>query len=200
VDVGTLISLVLGALLATLGGIATELWRQRRERRSAARLVYHEMLLNYGVLLAVRSRDSDAESAVQRLRHAVWDAHAEKLALTQELDDWQRIWGAYEIFAALPTTIAKKRETVTSQHLDLMLDAVEEAALRLGRQAGVPENTLHENRRVRLVADLAPNDRVAVWNAYTTEGVHTADPDGWLRERVAELQHARPRADGDSRT
>lgn len=46
----TLASVVLGALLALAGGIWTERWKQRKEARAAARLVWLELMIDYSTL------------------------------------------------------------------------------------------------------------------------------------------------------
>jgi hypothetical protein len=67
------LSLVLGAALATLGGVVTELWRERRDRRAAARVVYQELLINYGLLIGIRIGDVDPGSQeLTRIGDAAW--------------------------------------------------------------------------------------------------------------------------------
>src|SRR5689334_5494580 len=67
-SIGTVISLVLGAVLAMLGGIATELWKQRNARRAAARIVYNELRLNFHFILNGRMGDVMPSALKRQLR------------------------------------------------------------------------------------------------------------------------------------
>src|SRR5450432_3710329 len=96
-SVSSLLTLLLGAVLATLGGIATELWRQRRDRRVAARLVYQELLLNYGAIVSFRVGDA-SRNVLSQLSSAAWKEQSYKLALLQSYSDFHRLWGLYQIF------------------------------------------------------------------------------------------------------
>jgi hypothetical protein len=175
--------LLLGAILATAGGVLTDLWRQRRSRRAAERLIYHELLLNYGALLGVRMGDADPQVLSARLTDAAWKAHSETLALAGEFENFQKLWGTYQIVSRLSSGHHGKE--LPKELLDAALDAMEDRLGAVGIKAGVPRRTLAENRRIRLMADLPKGDRASVWSEYVREGSLTNDPEAWLRERVA---------------
>src|SRR5690348_8198423 len=50
VDLSGLVGVVLGAALALAGGVFTEQWKQRREHRAAARLIWLELVRNWAIM------------------------------------------------------------------------------------------------------------------------------------------------------
>jgi hypothetical protein len=181
----TVASLLLGAVLATLGGMATELWKQRNSRRAAARLVYHEVRLNYGAVLGRRMGDVSADALKRQLRRTAWQSQADKLAVLGGFEEYQKLWGTYQAFEALAAADA---ENPSNSVLDAVLDSVQDVLERVGDMAGVPPDTFSDDRRVRLLVGLSAPQRILAWQDYEREGRYTTDPDQWLRARVVEIE------------
>lgn len=77
----TLASVVLGALLALAGGIWTERWKQRKEARAAARLVWLELMIDYSTLQgAVALEEWPAKFTFSE---DAWMAQRDRLALVR---------------------------------------------------------------------------------------------------------------------
>src|ERR1035438_681028 len=163
-DVGSLLSVLLGATLATLGGIATELWRQRRDRRVAARLIYQELLLNYGTILSFRMGDSDRH-VLDRLTDSAWRERSDKLTLLQSYDDFQRLWGLYQIFPTLSTT--RRADAPPPVIIDAVLDSLDTILVSIGSSAGLSRQFLDQmregNRTVRTTVDLSKEEQIGAW-------------------------------------
>ena len=91
-DVDTLSALggvVLGAVLATLGGVWTERWKQRQALRAAARLVWFEVMLGYSMLLGVIARERWPEKV--GVWDDVWKSQRDRLALGLATEDFQEL-------------------------------------------------------------------------------------------------------------
>lgn len=155
---------ILGAILAVLGGMATELWRQRRDRRVAARLIYQELLLNYGTILSFRMGDSDRH-VLDRLSDSAWRERSDKLTLVQSYEDFQRLWGIYQIFPTLSTI--RSTDVPSPAIIDAVLDSLDDVLLSMGFSAGVSHQDLDQmregNRTVRTAVDLSKEERIGAW-------------------------------------
>jgi hypothetical protein len=164
----SLLSLVLGAVLATLGGVVTELWRGRRDRRAAARPVYQELLFNYGLLIGIRIGDIafDAKE-LARIGDGAWRDQTDKLALVQSYKDFNRLWAVYQVLLTLKA--GKNAPDSPMSELDAILDMIEDAVFRVGTQAGVPRNALVQHRELRSLADIPRDQRISAWRKYANE-------------------------------
>jgi hypothetical protein len=168
-NVGSLLSVLLGAVLATLSGMATVLWGQRRDRRVAARLIYQELLVNYGTILSFRMGDAD-QAILHRLSDRAWQEQSGKLALLQSYDAFQQLWGLYQIFPALSAPHDSGGPTVTIA--DGVLDSLDVALLTVGASAGIGRQFLDQmrerNQLVRASTGLSPAERVSAWQRSMT--------------------------------
>lgn len=163
-NIGSLMGVILGAILAVLGGMATELWRQRRDRRVAARLTYQELLLNYGTILSFRMGDADRH-VLDRLSDSAWRERSDKLTLVQSYEDFQRLWGIYQIFPTLSTI--RSTDVPSPTIIDAVLDSLDDVLLSMGFSAGVSRQDLDQmregNRTVRTAVDLSKEERIGAW-------------------------------------
>jgi hypothetical protein len=164
----SLLSLVLGAALATLGGVVTELWRGRRDRRAAARLIYQELLFNYSLLIGIRIGDVDFEAKeLARIGDGAWRDQTDKLALVQSYRDFNRLWAVYQVLLSLKA--GKNASDYSMTELDAILDMIEESLLRVGAQAGVARGALAQHRELRSLVDVPRDQRISAWRKYANE-------------------------------
>src|SRR5215472_1974254 len=88
----TLASVVLGAVLALGGGIATERWKQRREARAASRLVWLELSASHTALLAAVAFGTWPDALFS---DDAWIAQRDRLALVRSTQEFDQVQGAY---------------------------------------------------------------------------------------------------------
>jgi hypothetical protein len=91
-DVDTLSTLggvVLGAVLAILGGVWTERWKQRQALRAAARLVWFEVMLGYSLLLGAIALERWPGKVV--VWDDAWKSQRDRLALGLATEDFQEL-------------------------------------------------------------------------------------------------------------
>jgi hypothetical protein len=158
VSLDTFFSLIVGAALALLGGFATEIWKQRRERKAAARLLLNELYLNFDVAYKLRrqaeypedlkskmdpgSSEADAELVAMTLmvddfRDAVWNSQSDKLALVG-LEGFREIQGAYT-----GISLVRQRKPSVGM-LDAVFRTIGNATTRVGRIAGASRTELRD--------------------------------------------------------
>lgn len=180
----SLLTLLLGAVLATLGGMFTELWRQRRDRRVAARLIYLELLRNYGVIVSFRVGDA-GRSTLGQLSSITWKEQSSKFALLQSYTDFQGLWGLYQMF---PILNGSEDGQLTPAAIDAVLNTLDDALMKVGSLAGIRSSSLEEmkeaNQRIRRTADLTKEQRIVAWQAFYADsdyrrGKRLADPQGF---------------------
>jgi hypothetical protein len=137
-DVGALAAVVLGAILATAGGIGTELWRQKRATRTAARLVWLEIITAYGTLLAsIAQGEWPADLA---LSDEAWKAQRDRLALGRSAAEFRQLQAVYIALAQLAKTPPEQRaDPVMSWPLLVLVDR---SVYALGEAAGIEKSQL----------------------------------------------------------
>jgi hypothetical protein len=135
---GTFLAVVLGAVLATAGGIATELWKQRRERRAAARLVWLELVAGYFTLLV--SVANDEWPTKFAFPDEAWKAHRDRLALGSKISLFEQLETAYLAFANISATPRAELGDPVLQWPVLV--AAHGAARELGEVAGIEPASL----------------------------------------------------------
>jgi hypothetical protein len=159
VSLDTFLSLIVGAALALLGGFATEIWKQRRARRAAARLLLNELYLNFEVAYKLRRQadypehlkseiatGSSHEDAALLARtktgddfqDVVWNSQSDKLALVGSLEDFREIQQAYE-----GMNLVRQQEPSVGI-LDALVRTIGSATTRVGRLAGASRAELRE--------------------------------------------------------
>jgi hypothetical protein len=138
----TLASVVLGAVLALAGGIWTERWKQRKDARAAARLVWLELLVGYSALLAVVALDEWPANFA--FSDDAWIAQRDRLALIRSTNEFQELQTAYLVLRQLAQTpLGQRTEPVLCWPILLSVDR----ALRmLGETAGLEPAQLDQFR------------------------------------------------------
>jgi hypothetical protein len=103
----TLASVALGAVLAMAGGIGTERWKQRKEARAAARLVWLELVVDYSTLLvAVALEEWPAQFSFS---DDAWNAQRDRLALVRSAQEFRELQTAYLVLRQLAQTRPDQR-------------------------------------------------------------------------------------------
>jgi hypothetical protein len=103
----TFASVVLGAVLALAGGVWTERWKQRKEVKAAARLVWLELGLGHAWLCAAVALDKwPAEFAFS---DDAWIAQRDRLALVRSVKQFQDLQKTYFMLGALARGPASDR-------------------------------------------------------------------------------------------
>ena len=95
----TLASVVLGAVLALAGGVATERWKERREARAAARLVWLELRMGYTSLIGVVALERWPAKFL--FSDDAWTAQRDRLALVRPTKEFQELQDTYLILGTL---------------------------------------------------------------------------------------------------
>ncbi|MEU7562572.1 hypothetical protein [Streptomyces eurythermus] len=138
-DVGNLVGVALGAVLAVGTGLATELWKLHQARRAAARLVWLELKIAHGVLLAAIA----LERWPPELPYSdeAWEVHKEQLALgwsASKFHDLQRLYFTLgHLFRQSPAQLANPVLYWK------MFERLNGTLLSLGKIAGLDRVTLH---------------------------------------------------------
>jgi predicted outer membrane lipoprotein len=157
----TLASVVLGAVLALAGGIVTERWKEHREARAAARLVWLELRLGYTSLLGVVALEKWPTKFL--FSDDAWTAQRDRLALVRSAKEFQELQDAYLILGTL--TRASPDDLSEPVLYWPALVMVDRAFCKLGEAAGIEREQLDQYRAPlqKRVADLCAN--VAQLNA-----------------------------------
>jgi hypothetical protein len=139
-----LVSAVLGAVLALVGGMATELWKQRKAARAAARLVWLELILARSALLGAVALSQWPDGGFP-FADDVWTAQRDRLALAWTTRHFHDVQTAYLQLRAIADTPSAERGDPVLFRPALML--VERAAETVGRAAHVDKKELEQFRR-----------------------------------------------------
>lgn len=129
-DLGALVGVVLGAILAMAAGIATELWKQRRAHRALARVLWFDLLRNWAVLFGAVAYERWPEPL--RMYTQSWHTLGEKLALGSDVQDLLQLQGVFGALDDLQASDARPEPGV----LGGLLATVEKALLGLAAEAG----------------------------------------------------------------
>ncbi len=136
--VTTFASVLLGAVLALAAGVWTERWKQRKEARAAARLVWLELSLGYSALLEV--------VALEKWLHKtfpsddVWTAQRDRLALVSSASDFRELQASYLILHQFAQEPPDEHDDPVLYWPSLML--IDKALLKLGESAGMERSQL----------------------------------------------------------
>ncbi len=108
--------------------------------------------------------DSDRH-VLDRLTDSAWRERSDKLTLLQSYDDFQRLWGLYQIFPTLSTI--RKAAAPPSSLIDAVLDSLDDVLTSIGPSAGVSWQFLDQmkegNRIVRTTVDLSKEEQIGAW-------------------------------------
>jgi hypothetical protein len=107
VAVESLVSVILGAVLALAGGISTELWKQRKAARAAARLVWQELILARSALLGAVALGQWPDGDFPFADDA-WRAQRDQLALGWDTTDFHDVQTAYLQLRAIATGLPRR--------------------------------------------------------------------------------------------
>jgi hypothetical protein len=144
VNVAPLVSVVLGAVLALAGGMATELWKQRKAARAAARLVWLELILGRSALLGAVALGEWPDDDLPFSDDA-WTAQRDRLALGWDTKAFRDVQTAYlQLQAIAATPPAERGDTVLFWPALVTIDRGAEA---VGMAARVEERELDQFRR-----------------------------------------------------
>ncbi|MER5322971.1 hypothetical protein [Streptosporangium roseum] len=142
-NVAAMMSVVLGAVLALVGGVATELWKQRKAARAAARLVWLELILARSALLGAVALGQWPDDFP--FSDDVWMAQRERLALGWDMRAFRDVQTAYLQLTAIATTSpAERGDTALFWPALVMVDRAAEA---VGKEARVDKRELDQFRR-----------------------------------------------------
>ena len=86
--------IVLGAFLATGGGVLVELWRERREGKAAGRVIYRELMHNRQALSTFRKTEGEWLSEPT---NAAWLAYGSTLSRILDNENWRHVASGYSI-------------------------------------------------------------------------------------------------------
>lgn len=139
-----LISVVLGAVLALAGGMATELWKQRKAARAAARLVWLELILGRSALLGAVALGEWPDDDFPFSDDA-WTAQRDRLALGWDTTAFSDVHAAYLQLRAIATTPPAERGDTRLFWPALV--TIERATQALGKAARVEKRELDQFRR-----------------------------------------------------
>ena len=136
--------MVLGAVLALVGGMVTELWKRRKAVRAAARLVWLELVLGRSALLGAVSSGPLAGRRLP-LSERAWTARRDRLALGWNTKAFRDVQTAYLRLQAIASTPPTERGD-TSLFWPALV-TIERAAEEVGKAAGVEKRELEQFRR-----------------------------------------------------
>jgi hypothetical protein len=162
---------VLGAVLALAGGMATELWKQRKAARAAARLVWLELILARSALLGAVALGQWPDDDFPFSDDA-WTAQRDRLALSWDTKAFRDVQTAYLQLQAIAATPPAERGDTALFWPALVM--IERAAEAVGKAARVDKGELDQFRRP--VAERLDETRTFI------EQVRAAGP-----ERMSEL-------------
>jgi hypothetical protein len=142
-NVAALVSVVLGAVLAIAGGVATELWKQRKAARAAARLVWLELILARSALLGALALGEWPDDFP--FSDDAWTAQRDRLALGWQTKAFRDVQTAYlQLQAIMATPPADRGDAVLFWPA---LVAIDRAAEAVGKAARVEKRELEQFRR-----------------------------------------------------
>jgi hypothetical protein len=144
VSVATLVSVVLGAVLAIAGGMATELWKQRKAARAAARLVWLELILGRSALLGAVALGEWPDGDFPFADDA-WTSQRDRLALVWTTTEFHDVQMAYLQLQAIATTPPEERGDIMLFWPALV--TIDRAAEAVGKAARVEKRELDQFRR-----------------------------------------------------
>jgi hypothetical protein len=144
VNVVPLVSVVLGAVLALIGGVATELWKQHKAVRAAARLVWLELILGRSALLGAVALGHWPDDDFPFSDHA-WTAQRDRLALGWDTKAFRDVQTAYLQLQAIVATPPTERGD--TRHFWPALVTIDRAAEEVGKAARVEKRELDQFRR-----------------------------------------------------
>ena len=140
----TLVAVVLGAVLALAGGMATELWKQRKAARAAARLVWLELILGRSALLGAVAL-GEWPGGDFPFADDAWTAQRERLALVWTTTEFHDVQMAYLQLRAIATTPPEERGDIMLFWPALV--TIDRAAEAVGKAARVEKRELDQFRR-----------------------------------------------------
>ena len=143
-NVAPLVSVVLGAVLALAGGMATELWKQRKAARAAARLVWLELILARSALLGAVALGQWPDDDFPFSDDA-WTAQRDRLALGWDTKAFRDVQTAYLQLQAIAATPPAERGDTALFWPALVM--IERAAEAVGNAARVDKRELDQFRR-----------------------------------------------------
>ena len=203
---GAVASLVLGAVLALAGGVATELWRNWRMKRSAARILVQELVWNFGVLASVRMRLTDGDSFAEEmpwsveemvprrlmrlsdLRDDAWKDQQLTLATHLRVDEFIDLQKAYRWLAAVRLATERPNPDL----IDRGLVGFERLTNSMREVAGIRDPTRGAGRRfVRLTCGLPRDERVLLDRAFKALRKPPSDVDAWVEKSLEALEEGR---------
>jgi hypothetical protein len=164
-DIGSLVGVVLGAVLAVGTGLATELWKQGQARRAAARLVWLELRIAHKALLgaiAIERWSPDFEYS-----DASWTAHRDQLALGWSASEFQGLEEVYLILGRLFRQPPGQRANPVLYWK--VFERVNTAFLSLGKASGLKKVALDKIK-------LPPLDQLRQLRAQVEPAVVTPRP------------------------
>jgi hypothetical protein len=138
----TLASVVLGAVLAMAGGIGTERWKQRKEARAAARLVWLELIVGYSTLLAAVALEE--WPAQFTFSDDAWMAQRDRLALVRSAQEFRELQTAYLVLRQLAQAPRDQRGDPVLYWPALA--SIDKAVCALGEVGGVERAQLDQFR------------------------------------------------------
>jgi hypothetical protein len=159
-------SVVLGGVLAIAGGVATELWKQQRAARAAARLVWLELILARSALLGAVALGEWPDDFP--FSDEAWTTQRDRLALGWRTKAFRDVQTAYlQLQAIVATAPAERGDAVFFWPALVTIDRAAEA---VGKAARAEKRELEQFRRP--LAERLEETRTLV------ERVRAAGPEG----------------------
>jgi hypothetical protein len=137
-DVGALAGVVLGAVLALVGGVVTARLKERRDARAAARLVWLELIASWEVLFGTIVQDEWPQA--WQFSQETWTGQRDRVALAFSEADFRQVQSVYLALGGLSEVPPNERPEPVL--LWPLLELTDRAVLRLGELAGVDESQL----------------------------------------------------------
>src|SRR3954454_7080253 len=142
-NVSALVSVVLGAVLAIAGGVATEVWKQQKAARAAARLVWLELILARSALLGAVALGEWPDDFP--FSDDAWTTQRDRLALGWQTKAFRDVQSAYlQLQAIVATPPADRGDVVLFWPALVTIDRAAEA---VGKAARADKTELEQFRR-----------------------------------------------------